>query len=389
MRYTITRTIDHTLSDFVSRMETMHPRLVPAIGELAATLATETIITEICYTYPTLDEHHRPITMSSLLLILREQGQFSVQYLWLENRATQLANRSVPTETWNIGEAHVLRHRALVAPDLMGFGASVDRPVCYCYGELAARNTIDAVIAAQTIMQDMQLIVSPLPVLNSGHSQGGFDALAVLRYMETMASETERQMVDIRHTYCADGPYAPDVVTEVGSRWEKYLYGAYMVLNVMSHLNYHPELFPSDVTVEDFLTDEAKALHIPEAINSKEMGNKEMVKMVVGAIGMRTSRLFKEEVYRKDGRLYQLIDRCSKAERQIDDWRPQSPVYFFHVVADECVPVEATEEVERLWGGLPNVTFDYDHTPLADIANGMAHAYSGAVFHCNLLRGAI
>lgn len=384
--YYIYKTEEFSLTDFVTKMETMHPRLQPALGEVAATLAPDSTITAICYQYASLDEKSEPVQMSSLLLVLREHGQFSAEHLWLENRATQSANKNVPTETWNIGEAHVLRHHVLVSPDLMSFGASIDRPICYCCGALAARNTVDAVMVAQTILKDdLHLIERPLPVINSGHSQGGFDALAVLRYMETASTEEERQLVPIVQTYCADGPYVPEVVTAVGCRWEKYLYGAYMVMNAMSHLHYHSECFEPDVHIDDFLTEEAQALHLPEAISSKEVSNKELVKIVIGALGMKTSRLFKEDVYKEDGRLYKMMARCSIAESQIEGWEPKTPVSFYHVHADECVPVEAMLEVEKHWGQLPNVGFECDMTPLEEIPNKMAHAYSGGVFHRRLL----
>lgn len=384
--YHITSEQEYSLAEFVRIMESAHPRLQPAINEVAARLSSDSTITAVCYDYPTHDLQQQPLDMSALMLILREGGKFSADHLWLENRATQSADSNVPTHKWNIGEAHVLRHHVLVSPDLMGFGASIERPICYCCGELAARNSVDAVIAAQTIlMKHYQLIDSPLPVLNSGHSQGGFDALAVHRYMETIATEEEKQLFPLERTWCADGPYAPDIVTAVCSQWEKYLYGAYMVMNTMSHLNYHSECFEPDVKIEDFLTDEGLELGIVQTIAEKQTGNKELVKIVVGALGMRTSKLFKEDVYRTDGRLYGMLMRCSMAERQIDGWTPTLPISFYHVHADECVPVEATMEVKRLWGHLPNVNFEIDMTPLEDIPNKMAHAYSGGIFHRRLL----
>lgn len=52
---------------------------------------------------------------------------------------------------------------------------------------------------------------------------------------------------------------------------------------------------------------------------------------------------------------------------------------------DECVPVESMLEVKRLWGHLPNVTFEDDMTAIDEIPNRMGHAYSGGVFHRRLL----
>lgn len=367
-------------------MDASHPRLQPSLNEVAATLSADTTITAVCYNYTSKDHQQQPVTLSSLLLILRENGCFSARHLWLENRATQSSDLNVPTHKWNIGEAHVLRHHVLVAPDLLGYGASVDYPVCYCLGEQAARNTVDAVFAAQLLlMEHYHLTDAPLPVLNSGHSQGGFDALAVHKYMETQATDEEKRMLPLLKTWCADGPYAPDVVTAVCSQWEKYLYGAYMVLNAMSHLNYHPECFETGVRVEDFLTEEGKKLGLPELIAAKQTGNKELVKIVVSALGTRTAKMFREDVYQPDGRLYGMIMRCSVAERQTDGWMPKLPISFYHVHADECVPVETMQEVQRLWGHLPNVTFEDDMTPLSEIPNQMAHTYSGGTFHRRLL----
>lgn len=388
MKYQITSEEEYSLAEFVVKMETMHPRLQPAMSEVAEQLSPDSTITAVCYTYPTRDLQDRELQMSSLLLILREKGAFSAEHLWLENRATQASDLDVPTHKWNIGEAHVLRHHVLVSPDLMGYGASINVPVCYCCGQLAARNTIDAVVAAQFIlMEHYSLTDAPLPILNSGHSQGGFDALAIQRYVETRATDEEKRLFPLQQTWCADGPYMPDVVTRVCCTWPKYLYNAYMVLNAMSHMNYHPDCFEPGTNINDFLTEEGQALGLPELISAKQTGNKELVKITISALGMRPERIFTESVLRPDGKLYKAIERCSIAERQTDGWTPTLPITFYHLHADECVPIETMQAVQQLWGHLPNVRFYDDLTPLSDIPNGMAHAYSGAVFHQHLLRG--
>lgn len=386
MEYVITSEREYSLAEFVDIMSAAHPRLQPTLDEVAATLSANTTITAVCYNYSTKNLQGQAVDQSSLMLIMREDGRFEAEHLWLENRATQSSDNNVPTHKWNIGEVHVLRQHVLVSPDLMGYGASINQPVCYCCGELAARNTVDAVLAAQTIlMTHYKLIQRPLPVLNSGHSQGGFDALAVHRYMETKATEEEKRMFPLVKTWCADGPYMPDVVTAVCCGWEKYLFGAYMVLNIMSHMNYHPECFDEDVHVDDFLTEEGRKLGIPDVIAARQVGNKDLVKMVAGVLGTRTAKMFREDAYKPGGRLYSMVMRCSELERQTDGWEPKLPISFYHVHADECVPVEVMQAVERLWGHLPHVTFEDDMTPVEQMPNGMAHAYSGGMFHRRLL----
>lgn len=377
--------VEYSLAEFVEYMGSHHARLLPTLQLVAARLPEQMVIRALSYEYPTLDEKGLPIVMSALMLLPMLDGRISADSLWLENRATQSAMQSVPTRSWNIGEAHVLQNRVLVSPDLMSFGASSDRPICYCHSGLAARNTVDAVLAAQQIIIDRFGIAEPLPVINSGHSQGGFDALAVHRYIETQATDEEKRLFPLVRSYCADGPYVPDVLTRIVAAQDKYLYGAYMVMNAMSHLSYHPECFAPTVTIDDFLTDEARQLGIADTIARKDVPNKELVKMVIGALGLRTSALFVPDVYQPQGSLYQSIMRCSEAERLIDDWKPTLPIYFYHAHADECVPVECMQEVEKAWGNLSNVTFVDDTTPIDEIPNRMAHAYSGGVFHRYLL----
>ena len=386
MEYTIISSRDYTLQEFRDIMDAKHPRLQPALDEAVAALSYVTSISELVYHYCSEDEHGEPIMLSALMLIPKLAGAFTAERLWLENRATQSADKNVPTHNWNIGEVHVLNNQVLVSPDLISFGASIHKPICYCHARLAARNSVDAVIAAQKILMECGFINQPLSVYNSGHSQGGFDALAVHRYMETEATEEEKLYFPLVRSFCADGPYVPDIQTEVVSLREKYLYGAYMVMNVMSHLYYHSDCFESGITIDDFLTDAAKDLHIASLIAKKEVGNKELVKCVMDALGTRISHLFVPDAYMPDGKLYGMMMRCSKADRLIDGWMPSKPIYFYHAHFDECVVVECMQAVEKVWGHLPNITIDDDMTPIEDIPNKMVHSYSGGVFHRKMLQ---
>lgn len=385
MMYKVVDTADFSLQEFTAKMEADHPRLLPAIGDAAARFDSATVIRAVTYHYATTDEDRQSIIMSSLVLIPLLSGCCTARTMWLENRATQAADKNVPTRHWNIGEAHVLNNCVLVSPDLMSFGASIDKPICYCHAALAARNTVDAALAAQQMLMDMGYASEPMPVYNAGHSQGGFDALVVHRYMETEATPEERKLLPLLKTFCADGPYVPDVQTEVMSARDKYLYGAYMVMNAMSHLYYHKEFFSPEITIDDFLTDGAKELDIAGIIARKDMGNKELVKVVLSALGQRISAIFVDDACRPGGQIYEMMMDCSRADRAVDGWIPALPISFYHAHYDECVVVECMQAAEAVWGKLPNVSFEDDMTLPEDVPGGMVHAYSGGVFHRRLL----
>lgn len=383
--YEITSEKEWTLADFAFRMGELHPRLKEenALEIACGSLPEQTRLSVITFNYRSLDELGLPLTMSSLLVIPFAGGCFSAPRLVLENRATQAADKSVPTHQWNIGTVHALSNSVLVSPDLMSFGASVDRPICYCHGALAARNTVDAAIAAQTILMNRKLTDAPLPVYNTGHSQGGFDALAVHRYMETAATPEECRMLPLVKSYCASGPYAPDVLTEVVSPREKYLYGAYMVLNVMSYLHYRKDCLPAGLSVSDFLTPAARELGIEQLIACKEHSNTELVKTVVSALGTCTTALFIEDACKPGGHLYGILMEAYRKERQIDGWQPQKPIWFYHAKHDECVVVECMYAAREAFAGCPNVVFEEDEAA----PDAMVHKYSGGAYHRRILLG--
>lgn len=384
MTYSIHDTRIVSLSDFVAQLSDLHSRLNEdgTLDQVVAMLDPRTEMRVMTLCYMSRDEQNLPIEMSALLVIPILGGKIAAHRLIVENRATQAADRSVPTHTWNIGTAHALTGSVLLSADLMGFGASVDRPICYIHSQLAARNTIDAILAAQQMMIDTGLIASPLSIINTGHSQGGYDALAVHRYWETEATAEERRLLPLQQSFCASGPYATDEQMEIISRREKYLYGAYMVMNAMSHLHYHHECFDADVTIDDFLTDAARKTGIVERIETKSSGNSALVKDLIAELGLKTSALFREDVYLPEGRIYRMMLAASAKDRLIGGWQPTRPIHFYHATYDECVPVECMYAAQREWEGNPLVTFAQDEWH----EEPMVHRYSGGAFHRWILR---
>ena len=89
-------------------MNAKHPRLQPTLDEKVDLLPHDITISELVYHYQSSDENGKPIMLSALMLIPKQAGTFTADRLWLENRATQSADKNVPTHNWNIGEVHVL-----------------------------------------------------------------------------------------------------------------------------------------------------------------------------------------------------------------------------------------------------------------------------------------
>ncbi len=380
--YTIIRRETFGAGAFVEQLDKLHSRLQPTLWQLSSQLPDNTSFLVITYHYTSLDEMSKPIVLSALMVVPYKGGQFSAPRMMLENRATQAADHAVPTNQWNIGTVHAITNSVLVTADLISFGASVDRPICYCHAGLAVRHTVDAVVAAQHIlMHDLQLVSHPLPIYNGGHSLGGYNALAVHRYWETEATDEEKEWLPLVETYCASGPYVLDEQMQIIAEKGKYLYGAYMIMNAMSHIVYHRDCFDENVTIDDFLTPEAKAAGVADWIADRRLGNADLIKTIVEHFGTKMSALFVADAYLPDGNLYRMMLEASQQDRLLDGWTPTRPIHFYHARYDECVPIENMQAAERAFHGNPLVTFDTDEWR----EEPLVHKYSGGAHHRHML----
>ena len=104
--------------------------------------------------YVSTDQRGQEVTLSGIVIIPKVGGKFTAKGMVLNNRATQIADADVPSRHWNQGTIMAARNYVFASSDLIGFGASVGRPVNFCCYHLAGKNTLDLVIAAQQILHE-------------------------------------------------------------------------------------------------------------------------------------------------------------------------------------------------------------------------------------------
>lgn len=331
--------------------------------------------------YVSTDQRGQDVTLSGLVIIPKVGGKFTAKGMVLNNRATQIADTDVPSRHWNQGTIMAARNYVFVSSDLIGFGASVDRPVNFCCYHLAGRNTLDLVIAVQQILHEesrgLGLGDTLMPFYNTGYSQGGYSALAVHRYWECDASPAEKAMAPLQRSYCGAGPYSIKKMMEFHFQNGISLYTPYLVLGLMSAMDYHPELFEG-YRAEDFLTDKAKEMRLVEMIREKKTGNIGMIAYVLKETGIEHSLdyVFKADALNPEGELYKVLSANIDVENVLEGWAPsQRKATLFHAYMDDCVPSACTMAAEEAFKSSNMVDFVWNSDELKPFLHATVEKY--------------
>lgn len=365
--YEVTNISELTAAEFVDSLCNVESAAGEHMGLITKLVPKGTSVKIVDYIYQSSDGLGGKTRLSAQLLVPTTNGEVRNESLIIDNRATQIADADVPTNKLNIGAVLCLSGAPVVTADLLGYGASVHLPISYnCY-HTAGVNTVDAAVVAQQMLHSkwlgLNLQADPLPVYNEGYSQGGYDALAVQRYLETEASKSVAAQLPLQKTKCGAGAYDQRAFLEAVMKWDDYAYSPYIVTSVISFMNYHRELFPDDFTIESILNEKVRNSELVERINSKLYGDRAIKDYVLeildGDISM--SNLFDEDLINPNGRLHKICLEVAGHETIMEGWKPKAPVDFFHAKNDDCVPVECMYAAREAFKGCTNVTFEeYD-----------------------------
>ena len=177
------------------------------------------------YSYPTVDENGKPITLSSVLtawLPTESDSASTIKSLIIACHITIASDIECPSmlkATSAITDSRcislipssatipALRQSVIIMPDYQGYGVSKQRIHPYMSQELTARQVADAVKYGLMLYDDLE---KALPFTQDwksfciGFSQGGAVALATHRYIEQHSLDDELHFVG---SFCGDGPY--------------------------------------------------------------------------------------------------------------------------------------------------------------------------------------
>lgn len=320
------------------------------------------------------------IKMSGQIIVPTLGNKLLRDTLVLDNRFTQLKNDEVPTKMLNVGATIATTGCPVVTCDMLGYGSSRGETLNYhCY-HLTSRNTIDAALAGIAVLHGPELGLEigndPLPVYNEGYSQGGYGAMSVLKYLETEATDFEKQQLPLAKTVCGAGAYDPTRMLQVIiDRWDEvYPYYCYIAAAFETSFRYHEAWYRDEnrsgapwlVTMKDIFSEKAFNTRIESMVTSGRYNTSEICKSFTEAMGgekfCRAYDVLGLNLFSRYSRVYQTVMEKGKRESLVEGWVPKSRLHFFHAHNDEAVPVQCAQLARENFGNgaNDNITYDID-----------------------------
>ena len=348
------------------------------------------------------------ITVSGLIAVPFENGKFTATDLVIDNRSSQFNNDEAPSNKPNYGAAFVATNRVVVQADLIGLGASVDKPLNYCCYKLASRNTIDLALVADQIIHSTWLNTGVsadkhLTTYNEGFSQGGYTALAFHKYYETEATDDEKKCLPLVKSWCGGGPYNTQTLMDAANNQQAYVFPAFHIIGMYSGMKYYPEYF-GDLTLRDFFADgipDEKVATFESMVESKKTSGTALTflfeKEVMEEIPNPThiTKIVNKDCYISGTKERNAIEAYCRKECLLDGWIPKLPITFYTAKDDDVILLPVFEEVKQKFGTPSNITYICEEgvKPALPIVipgyeNGIAvHANAEKSFNTQVLLG--
>ena len=302
-------------------------------------LNSERSIVKVNYVYPSTDPFGEAITLSGTMLIPDEiwNGEAKSEGILMVNHYTKFHRDEAPTisngELENMLLANPLKpNYIIVESDFYGFGATVRFQQAFLQGLVNARASLDGLLAAKSLLDDLGFDYGPL-CFNIGYSSGGFDALAAQKLRDMEYADR----ISFDKTFSGGGP------SDVAEAYRQYVikdrtaYNAVPLLLMVST----NETQKLNLDYKDVFQPEV-ASRIDELIFSKNYSSWP----VCDEIGR--DKLVSEIL---SGPYCDLNSTESQSIQQIlkgfnltnDDWTPDPSqrIFLFHSRGDDYVPIES------------------------------------------------
>jgi pimeloyl-ACP methyl ester carboxylesterase len=221
-------------------------------------------------------------------------------------------------------------------PDYYGFGVSADRPQAFLDPETTARGNIDGYFAALQLLQDRKVEI-PERVYSFGYSQGGFNAMANLKYV----SAHPELGIHFQKVICGGSPF------NVERTWMEYTKEdsafrsavAFVPLTMVSINESHKLSIDYSQLFKGNLLDNWQ-----DWILSKKNSLSQLNRLL-GTTDL--SEILNDDFMAGKGEAYEKIMEVCRSYSLTTGWTPPSDTYIilFHSTSDDIVPYANYQEM--------------------------------------------
>jgi len=295
------------------------------------------------YEYTSIDPYGKPVTLSSALMMPKAAytGQTPVKKLALANHFSIMKNAECPTLSNNTEGILTWKNVAIVLPDYYGFGASSECCQAYLNPDMSGRGALDALLAARQIMADKNIDL-PEGTVNLGYSQGGYNAIANLRYLSLHPSYD----ISFEQTFAGGGPY------DVYGTFTQYISGGYgtvfpLVLVSLTSFN---ELEHLGISYSDIFKG-ALLENYKEWILSKKYSTSEVIALLGDTIA--TNHLTETLTSGASNAILEKFREVAQRYSLTEGWTPLpgTKIRLYHSEYDDMVPYSNFEALKTFLDG--------------------------------------
>lgn len=287
---------------------------------------------------------------------------------------TVTKNNEVPSECFPV-EAALLPGKLVVMPDYLGYGITKDKLHPYLNYEVCVANSMDALEAGYALYKEYSAVELQKGWKSYllGASQGGGNALAVHKYMDTNKKVADKW--NFAYSFCAAGPYSLEVTMRSYLESGETVYPVVFPLVLRSMLLSYPEMM-GEWKEEDFYSE--KYLEIREKVNgmidSKEYTTNEIIAVIFAHFnvsgGVKLADMLSEKALDVESDMMKSLFSCFALNDLTKGWEPLHPIKLYHSSSDKVVPFANAEALMASFGN--------DKVTLVKSAEGDSHVASCA-----------
>ena len=338
---------------------------------------------KVAYSYKTIGVDGKPLELSSVAswYIYRAKGDtvwydISPERIALLEHYTITSDAECPTQSFPF-ELLVAGNTLSIMPDYIGYGLTRNMTHPYLNHDICMQNSVDALPAGYTLFKDLANVDlnDGWKLCVIGASQGGANALAVHKYMDTNAEFANKW--NFEYSYAAVGPHNPSLTMKKYFEKGKTSYPVVFPLTLNAMINSYPEIM-GKYTEADMFSE--AYLQIKETI-SQMLESKDYTTAEINAVFLENLRitvdenLAENEIYLKDMLNDVMFDnesefvkdlfKCFDKNDLTKGWNPTHPIKLYYSTADEVVPYENSLAVKEAFGDKVT-TFEAD-APLGHV----------------------
>lgn len=371
---------------FVEKLKKQTQQIEESIGVKGITLGYR----RVKYLYSTTDHLGNPVTLSSVVYWNRYKldGWHDVipENLCLVEHYTITSDAEAPTNSYPV-EPHITGNSVVVMPDYLGYGHTADELHPYLNYELAAKNSIDALKTAYIICNDHseKLLSGSWNLCVLGASQGGSNALAVHKYLDTNPALAKEWRFS--HSCCAAGAYSLSTTFETYMRWGTLDYPVVLPMVLKSMLASYPEIM-GNWSEEDFYSDEYNKIKplVDAALADKKHTTGEVNAIFFEHLGVdggnkvAVGDILSSEAMNVNSPMAKALALCFEKNDLTKGWKPVHLVKFYHSKDDNVVPYENVEAALASFGTIAT---------LQTASEGVDHTSSCAMWMLSIFMGGL